>query len=339
MTATRQISSNEVELDLGRPSKRTGVREVELTSRLQVTDIQRSRLLSSAVRAVEQYGYSHTTVTHITNRARISRRTFYELFENREDCLSAMFEDALERIAAEIVSAKSDGLPWRERIRAGLSAILGFFDREPVVARVCIVQVLRGDEGVLERRAEILTRVAETIDEGRGEGTRGKSVPPLTAEGLVGAAHAILYARLLKPGGEPLMDLLNGLMGMIVLPYLGPDVARREQARAIPVLTSEQAADVRELQRLDLNPLESIPMRLTYRTARVLERIAEQPGISNRQVADRAGISDQGQMSKLLSRLQRLGLISNTGEGHAKGEPNAWTLTSVGTQVAQSILL
>jgi chromosome segregation and condensation protein ScpB len=79
-------------------------------------------------------------------------------------------------------------------------------------------------------------------------------------------------------------------------------------------------------------------MRVTYRTAVVLERIAEQPGISNRQVADQAGIADQGQMSKLLSRLQRLGLIANTGQGHTKGEPNAWTLTPTGLQVAQNIL-
>ena len=78
-------------------------------------------------------------------------------------------------------------------------------------------------------------------------------------------------------------------------------------------------------------------MRLTYRTARVLECIAAQPGVSNRQVAERAGISDQGQVSKLLARLERLGLTSNTGEGHAKGEPNAWKLTPLGARVAQRL--
>ena len=61
------------------------------------------------------------------------------------------------------------------------------------------------------------------------------------------------------------------------------------------------------------------------------------PGASNRQVAECAGIQDPGQVSKLLARLERLGLLVNTGEGHAKGEPNAWTLTAKGEQVAQSI--
>lgn len=78
-------------------------------------------------------------------------------------------------------------------------------------------------------------------------------------------------------------------------------------------------------------------MRLTYRTIRVLLAVAEQPGVSNRQVGDSAGIADQGQISKLLGRLQRLELISNTGLGPGTGAPNAWSLTGKGHQFADSI--
>jgi AcrR family transcriptional regulator len=338
MVTIRQDFTDRVGLSPGRAHQAAGADDLDSAPRLQVSEIQRSRLLAAAVKVVEQYGYSHTTVAHITARARVSRRTFYELFENREECLLAMFEDALATITTEIDAAQLDGLSWRERTRGGLAVILGFFDRESVLGRVCVVQMLRGDERVLERRAEILTRLAERIDEGREASGRKGSVPALTAEGLVGAAHAILYARSLKPDGEPLIGLLNGLMSMIVLPYLGPEIARREQARALPKPTVTPPADAGEVVKPERNPLESIPMRVTYRTAKVLERIAEQPGISNRQVADQAGIADQGQMSKLLSRLQRLGLIINTGQGHIKGEPNAWTLTPTGLQVAQNIL-
>ena len=55
------------------------------------------------------------------------------------------------------------------------------------------------------------------------------------------------------------------------------------------------------------------------------------------EVADYAGIHDQGQVSKLLARLQRLGLIANAGDGHVRGEPNAWSLTPLGEQVAQRL--
>ena len=78
-------------------------------------------------------------------------------------------------------------------------------------------------------------------------------------------------------------------------------------------------------------------MRLTYRTVRVLMAIAGHPGASNRIVADGSGISDQGQVSKLLARLEGLGLIANTGLGHPRGAPNAWRLTKRGEEVEQAI--
>jgi AcrR family transcriptional regulator/DNA-binding MarR family transcriptional regulator len=315
-----------------------GLDVAPLAPGLQVAEIQRSRLLAAAVAVVDEFGYSDTTVTHITHRARVSRRTFYELFENREECLAAMFEHALDSIRSELLAAELDRLAWRERVRGGLLAILAFFDREPVLARVCVVQSLRGDQQVLERRTEVLGQLAAILEEGANESSR--TVPALTAEGLVGAAHSILYARLLKREHEPLTGLLGDLMGIIVLPYLGPDAARREHARPAPALPAGRAATTGTTTEStpERNPLDGIPMRITYRTALVLRQISEQPGISNREVADQAGVSDQGQMSKLLSRLERFGLILNTGEGHTKGEPNAWTLTPTGTRVAQSIL-
>jgi DNA-binding MarR family transcriptional regulator len=81
------------------------------------------------------------------------------------------------------------------------------------------------------------------------------------------------------------------------------------------------------------DPFKGLSIRFTYRTARVLSTIASDPGASNRLIADTSGIVDEGQMSRLLTRLQRSGLIENRGEGQAKGEPNAWLLTERGTAV------
>ncbi len=80
-----------------------------------------------------------------------------------------------------------------------------------------------------------------------------------------------------------------------------------------------------------------VSTRLTHRTARVLEGVARHPGASNRVVGECAGISDKGQVSKLLARLQRLGLIENAGQGHHTGQPNAWTLTGNGAAVERAL--
>jgi len=307
--------------------------------------MQRSRLLAATVVVVDELGYGRTSVAHITSRARVSRRTFYDLFANREDCLLGVLDSVLDSVRGEIARAGLEGLSWRERLRGGLLVILSFFDREPALARVCVVQSLRGGQSVLDRREALLRELADTIDEGRIAGSRSRECLPLTAEGLVGAAFAIVYARLSRGEHEPLTGLLGELMGMIVLPYLGPGAARREQDRPTPPSASSPAVAIaaRDGGALGMvgsgerDPLAGLPMRLTYRTARVLASIAESPGVSNRRVAEHAGVTDQGQISKLLARLQRLGLIANTGEGHTKGEPNAWTLTPTGMRVENSI--
>ncbi len=310
-------------------------------SHAQVADIQRSRLLAAAVRAVDELGWANTTVADVVARSRVSRRTFYELFANREECLSAVLEDILGTLAGELDAAGLAGVEWRVRVRRGLWTILAFFDREPVLARVCVVQALSGGPEVLERREEVLARLAAVVDEGR-KSPRGTQCTPLTAEGLVGAAFGIVYARLLKGQRRPLTELLGELMGMIVLPYVGPAAARREQDAPVPHVVSPRAAQ-RPVspQRAVVDPLESVPMRLTYRTSRVLGAVAELTGRgsppSNREVGDYAGIQDAGQVSKLLRRLERLGLLANSGAGHAKGEPNAWRLTGQGELVARSI--
>jgi AcrR family transcriptional regulator len=303
----------------------------------RLVEIQRSRLLAGAVAALEELGYAQTTVTQITSRARVSRRTFYELFENRDECLGALLDDVLGVIEREFAEAGLEGLGWRERVRGGLSVILGFFDREPALARVCLVHSQQGGPGILARREEVLGRLAGAIDGARGEGSRAAGCSPLTAEGLVGAAFGIVYARVARGGPRPLVDLLGELMGMIVLPYLGAAAARREQRRSGPGLASPSRHGSSAFLPVRRDPLGEVQMRLTYRTAQVLECIAGEPGISNRVVAERAGISDQGQISKLLARLERLGLAVNTGEGHAKGEPNAWTLTALGYEIARRV--
>ena len=307
--------------------------------REQVDEIQRSRLLAAAVVAVDELGYADTTVSDVTSRARVSRRTFYELFANREECLAAVLEDVVALVEGEIAAAGLEGLAWRERVRGGLSVVLSFLDREPALARVCVVQALRGGPRLLGRREEILAGLARAVDEGRLDGARGGGCTPLTAEGVIGAAFAILYARLLRGEREPLMGLLGELMGMIVLPYRGAAAARRELARPVQGGSVGAPGDQAALGGAVGDPLQGVAMRLTYRTARVLESVAECPGGSNREVAERAGIHDPGQVSKLLARLERLGVLLNTGEGHAKGEPNAWSLTPTGLRVVQRLSL
>jgi AcrR family transcriptional regulator len=309
---------------------------------MQVSEMQRARLLAAAATCIAESDYAHTSVAHIAGRARVSRRTFYDLFDGREECLLAVLQDVVDRISVEIAAENLAGVAWRERVRSGLLVILSFFDREPMLARVCVVQSLQGGPRVLEWREELLAGLARVLDQGREESVRARSCTVLTAEGLVGAVFAILYARLSsRRRQEPLRNLVGELMSLIVLPYLGPDAARREQARSLPPAPRAERStgdDARGTLMRD-DPLREIPMRLTYRTARVLQAAAAYPGASNRLIGEHADTSDQGQISKLLGRLERLGLVQNAGGGQAKGEANAWSLTGLGERVIEQLSL
>jgi AcrR family transcriptional regulator/DNA-binding MarR family transcriptional regulator len=302
-----------------------------------VAEMQRSRLLSAAVTMVDELGWRGVSVARISGRARVSRRTFYDLFADLEDCLLAVLKDTTARIAADLAAANLEELGWRERVRTGLWTILSFFDREPELARFCVVQSARGASSVLEYRAEVFAYLAEAIDEGRSQNAHAGECAEVIAEGLVGAASTILTARLQSGNREPLRGVFGDLMGLLLLPYLGATAARQERTRPAPAVIAPAAVGKARSYRAGEDPLRDIPMRLTYRTALVLEQIADNPGLSNRELADFAGIADQGQVSKLLGRLERIGLLQNTGEGHTKGERNVWTLTPTGTKVTQSI--
>jgi AcrR family transcriptional regulator/DNA-binding MarR family transcriptional regulator len=302
----------------------------------RVSAIQRTRMLGAMVEVAGERGAPRASVAHIVERAGISRRTFYEHFEDREDCFLAAFDYALARAREAVVPAYVAGGAWRERLRAGLSALLGFFDEQPGLGALLVIDALGAGPRALERRTELLEALIAVVDGGREEVRAGQDPPPLAADGVVGAVFNVLHARMLErrlgsgpTAPAPLLSLVNPFMSMIVMPYVGTAAARRELERAVPA--------PRAVKEPSGDPLRDLDMRLTYRTVRVLVAVAAESGASNRRIADAAGVTDQGQISKLLARLEHLGLVANSGDGPAKGEPNAWTLTAKGTEVENAI--
>lgn len=324
MSSQRQGASDQIAQSVLSTPVHNGV------GRGRVAEIQRARILTAIVDVVAEHGIANVTVAHIVARSGVSRRTFYELFKDREDGFLAAFDDSVSRIAHTVVSAYEGEGGWRDRVRAGLSLLLGFLEDEPAMGRLVAVESLGAGPRALEHRRHVVDQLVAAVEEGRTEANSARELPALTGEGVVGAVLTILHARLSADRPEGFVDLLNPLMGMIVLPYMGSAAARREFDRPTPTAPARSRRGARD-------PLRALEMRLTYRTVRVLLAVAVSPGSSNRTVAEGSGITDQGQISKLLGRLHGLGLIENTGAGAERGEPNAWTLTEKGWEVHRAI--
>jgi AcrR family transcriptional regulator len=260
--------------------------------------------------------------------AGVSRRTFYESFNGRNDCLLAAIDRAVALAHARALEEWATQGHWLDRVRVTLAALLEFFDREPQLARLCFVHSNSPAPPIVARRQEIVGELASLLDGGRS--SKASWPPALTSEALVGGALSVVQARLLRPRQDKLADLTGPLTSFIVLPFCGTHVAGRELRRR-PHKTPRR--DVPS----STNGFAPRPkLRITYRTVQVLYAIAAEPGLSNREVSTRAGITDEGQVSKLLRRLAAAGLIENFGRGPTLGGANSWRLTAAGQRFVGS---
>jgi AcrR family transcriptional regulator len=308
-----------------------------------VSACQRDRLLEATYAVVAEQGYGRMTVRKVSGRAGVSNKTFYDLFSDREDCFLAAFDEAVDGLAEVVVFAYEAEREWIAGVRAGLGALLALLDCERDLRTLVFVEALGAGPRVLTRRAEILLVLQRAVDEGREGVKAGKGVkadgglPPLTAEGVVGAAFGVVYARLIEEPSKPLIGLLGALMAMIVLPYRGHTASARELARPTPEPAIALAPGGRLGASFTPKGVQvDGDFRLTVRTHTVLSAVSELcargSNPSNREISDVAGVKDQGQISKLLKRLEGLGLLENAG-GEMQGVPNAWSLTVRGEEV------
>lgn len=184
---------------------------------------------------------------------------------------------------------------------------------------------------LLEWRRRALAHAIAAVEEG-GRIGQGVAPSPVTAEGIVGGIASVLYTRILARSPQPLVELTGAVMSMIVLPYFGAAAARHELGRARPKASGSRDAAPGGAS------LGALEIRITYRTLRVLEAIAVDPGASNSAVGRAAGISDNAQTSKLLARLRRAGVIENGNREQApRGGANAWSLTGKGRRIVESL--
>jgi hypothetical protein len=239
-----------------------------------------------------------------------------------EERRSAAFEEGLARLAEAVDGAAGRERSWLARLRAALVALLGFFDDEPHSGRLLLCGSHSAD-GTVALRCEqrVLGVLAGLLESAPARPAAHASSSSLLAELIAGGVFGVIHARLLegeRAEGEsaPLVELAPSLMAFIVAPYLGQAVASVELS-GTPAPFEERGAGGRRLY-------------ATRRTRLVLRAIASAPRSSNREIAQAAGLVDEGQASKLLRRLAERGLIENVGFGHHGGRSNAWLLTARG---------
>lgn len=159
---------------------------------------QHERLLDAMAQTVSRRGYAATSVADVLRVARISRRTFYELFVDKEHCFLAAY-DAIASVCAEhVATAYGAEAEWQDAVAAALNAFLEVLAAEPDFARLAIVEVLGAGPRAIARRDELLSRFTELFDDARLRADGAVAPPPLVAQAITGGIHELIYSRLVR---------------------------------------------------------------------------------------------------------------------------------------------
>jgi AcrR family transcriptional regulator len=187
---------------------------------------QRQRIFAATAELVAKRGYHGTSIDLITKTARVALSTFYEIFETKEDCFIAAFDQALAEARDELVAAVDPEQPWPEQISAGLEVFLELVIANPAKARMCLVEAQGAGPLLLDRYEAALNALAPKLREGR-ELAEGRKLPERAEEAIIGGMAWVLYQRIVRSEFDQVKALFPELLQIALRPYLGPAEAER----------------------------------------------------------------------------------------------------------------
>ena len=192
---------------------------------------QRERLLAGVVRMSVAKGYEATTVGDILGEAGVGRETFYQLFDDKLDCMLAAHKLLLDELAERVAATYAEGGPWPERVRKGLATTLDWFAASPETARFTMVEFLTvGPAFRVAFQAEY-ARFTKLLEDGISADGPSPDLPRAT-DLAIGAILARIYEEILLDRAAELPRLLPDLTYELLVPFVGEEAARAEQQRA-----------------------------------------------------------------------------------------------------------
>ncbi|GAA1822249.1 TetR/AcrR family transcriptional regulator [Planosporangium flavigriseum] len=191
----------------------------------------RTDLIHGLAATVSEKGYAASTIADIVAHARVSKRTFYQHFADKEECLMALYADACDQLMAVLRGAGSPDQPWRERVRVAVTAYLSTMESLPAVNRTLLVEMQAAGPRAYRLRQEKQRQFAEAlvalVEEAR---PANPEIPPLSqalAIALVGGLNELLlqaidpYGRNHRPAA-PLRSLNDTVVQLVTAVLTSP---------------------------------------------------------------------------------------------------------------------
>jgi AcrR family transcriptional regulator len=203
---------------------------------------QRERLLIAMVEAVAEKGYSAVTVADVVAGSGVSRRTFYELFDNKEDCFLGAYEELVGRMVVAVDTAYRAQESWQARVVAALGALLDFFAAEPEAAQIGLVEVLAAGPEALERFRNAQRGFYLYLDETRKQAAGPTAVSEHTAIAAIGAMIAVVTDIVYAGRTRDLPEVRDELARLGLAVFIGPVEADRAVTKGAAEIAERERA-------------------------------------------------------------------------------------------------
>ena len=173
------------------------------------------------------------SVEDVVRGAGVSRRTFYELFPNKDAVFLEAYDQVANLLLAGVRAAYEGETGFGPRVTAGFRAFLELLEASPAFARMCIVEVMAAGPEAVAKRTAVMGEFARLIEENAAsELDSHGSVPRMHAQTIVAGAYEAVYRMIAAGETDELSTLLPDLVESALLPYIGEEQAAA-QKRAI----------------------------------------------------------------------------------------------------------
>jgi AcrR family transcriptional regulator len=184
--------------------------------------IQRRRLLRAAAEVFADRGYVNASSEAISRQAGMSKATFYQHFDNKEEALIGVFDlatDVLRQAIEGSIAGMTDATAL-ERIRAATTAYLTVLRDNAPYFKTILVESLAAGSAAASRRDEILQVFADLLDArnatAAARGQIGRYASPHDAFAVVGAIAELITRQVRLGIPEDVFELGPVLERLIV---------------------------------------------------------------------------------------------------------------------------
>lgn len=206
---------------------------------------QRQRILAAVAETTAARGYARMSVEDVVRGAGVSRRTFYELFPNKDQVFLEAYDQVANLLLAGVKAAYEGETGFSARVTAGFRAFLELLEASPAFARMCIVEVMAAGPEAVAKRTAVMGEFAKLIEENAASelDSHGR-VPAMHAQTIVAGAYEAVYRMIAAGETDRLSTLLPDLVESALLPYVGEEAAAAQKQAIIEADAAAASGDL-----------------------------------------------------------------------------------------------